>query len=37
MDKQPNLYEQFLKECNEADHKQKEKLRKGLGYSIGFR
>lgn len=36
MDKQPNLYEQFLKECNKADYKQKEKLRKSLGYDIGF-
>ena len=36
MDKQLNLYKQFLEEWNKADSKQKEKLRKGLGYDIGF-
>jgi hypothetical protein len=43
--KLPNYYENktdrllssFLDEWNKADSKQKEKLRKGLGYNIGFR
>ena len=36
MNKPHNLYKQFLEEWNKADSKQKEKLRKGLGYDIRF-
>lgn len=36
MNKPHNLYKQFLEEWNKAGSKQKEKLRKGLGYDIGF-
>lgn len=35
--KTDRLLSSFLKEWHNADNKQKEKLRKGLGYSIGFR
>ena len=31
-----NIYKQFLEEWNKVGSKQKEKLRKGLGYDIGF-
>lgn len=31
------ILENFMKQWNSADTKQKEKLREGLGYSIGFR
>ena len=35
-DEKDRLLSSFLEEWNNADSKQKEKLRKGLGYSIGF-
>ena len=35
MNEPHNLYKQFLEEWNKAGSK-KEKLRKGLGYDIGF-
>ena len=36
MNKPHNLYKQFLEKWNKANYKQKEKLRKVLGYDIGF-
>lgn len=35
-DEKDRLLSSFLEKWNKADYKQKEKLRKGLGYDIGF-